>query len=208
MKLRIISLIAMLMFALSLAAFAYPGAKAAGKNGNRPEQGRICKALGLTDAQSQQIRDIVKKYHTDVKEVAKSSTTKEEKKASITSLRTAATGSIEGVLTSEQLEKAKKTGLIERILSPRKMKQGAGMMKAFVKLDLTEDQKARIKSVFETSKQTAQGIKNDSSLNDEQKKAKLVELRKQTHENVMSILTPEQQEKLKEMKNKKQQRTK
>ena len=206
MKLRIISLIAMLIFALSVTVFAYPGAQAT-QNGKRPMQGKVLKELGLTDAQNQQIRETVKKYYADVKEIAKSDATKENKKARIDALKTAATTSIEGVLTPEQLTKAKQTGIIERILSPKKMKH-AGMMKAFAKLDLTEDQKARIKTVHEASRQTSQGIRNDSTLTDEQKKLKLVELRKQTHESVMSILTPEQQQKLKEMKNKRQQRAK
>lgn len=206
MKFRIMSLITLLAFMLSVSAIAYPGAKAAGKNGMRPGQGRVVKELGLSDAQSQQIRDIVKRYRTDVREVAKSTATKADKKARIDTLRSAAATTIDGVLTPEQREKVKQKGLINRFLSPQK-RVSRGIRQAIVKLNLTEDQKTRIKGVFETSKVAAQGIKANTALTPEQKKANLIELRKQTHQNVLSILTPEQQQKLKEMKGKKRQPT-
>jgi len=67
-------------------------------------------------------------------------------------------------------------------------------------LNLTPDQEAEIKSIHENFKQQAQAIKNDSSLTPDQKKAKFKELRKSTHEQMMAKLTPDQQQKLKEMR--------
>ena len=67
-------------------------------------------------------------------------------------------------------------------------------------LDLTPDQQAAIKSIHENFRQQAQAIKNDSSLTPDQKKAKFKELRKSTHEQMMAKLTPDQQQKLKEMR--------
>jgi protein CpxP len=67
-------------------------------------------------------------------------------------------------------------------------------------LNLTPDQKEAIKSIRENEKQQAQAIKNDTSLTPEQKKAKFKELRKSSHEQMMAKLTPEQQQKFKEMR--------
>lgn len=67
-------------------------------------------------------------------------------------------------------------------------------------LNLTPDQKEALKSIRENERQQAQAIKNDSSLTAEQKKAKFKELRKSSHEQMMAKLTPEQQEKFKELR--------
>lgn len=67
-------------------------------------------------------------------------------------------------------------------------------------LNLTPDQQAAIKSIHENFRQQAQAIKNDSSLTPDQKRAKFKELRKSTHEQMMAKLTPDQQQKLKEMR--------
>lgn len=67
-------------------------------------------------------------------------------------------------------------------------------------LNLTPDQQAAIKSIHQNFRQQAQAIKNDSSLTPDQKKAKFKELRKSSHEQMMAKLTPDQQQKLKEMR--------
>lgn len=67
-------------------------------------------------------------------------------------------------------------------------------------LNLTPEQQADLKSIRENMRQQAQAIKNDSSLTPDQKKAKFKELRKSSHEQMMAKLTPEQQQKFKEMR--------
>ena len=67
-------------------------------------------------------------------------------------------------------------------------------------LNLTDDQKAALKSIRVNEKQQAQAIKNDSSLTADQKKAKFKELRKTSREQMMAKLTPDQQQKFKEMR--------
>jgi protein CpxP len=66
-------------------------------------------------------------------------------------------------------------------------------------LNLTPEQKTDLKSIHENEKQQAQAIKSDSSLTADQKKAKLKELRKSSHQEMMAKLTPDQQKKFKEM---------
>ena len=67
-------------------------------------------------------------------------------------------------------------------------------------LNLTPDQKEALKSIRENEKQQAQAIRSDSSLTPDQKKAKFKELRKSSHEQMMAKLTPDQQQKFKEMR--------
>ncbi|HWC18694.1 MAG TPA: hypothetical protein VG498_16910 [Terriglobales bacterium] len=78
-------------------------------------------------------------------------------------------------------------------------KRGERGQKFAEALNLTDQQKADLKSLRENERQQAQAIKNDTSLTPEQKKAKFKELRKSSREQMMAKLTPEQQQKFKEM---------
>lgn len=81
--------------------------------------------------------------------------------------------------------------------APAKQERGE---KFAQELNLTDDQKVALKSIRENEKQQAQAIKNDSSLTADQKKAKFKELRKTSREQMMAKLTPDQQQKFKEMR--------
>ena len=62
------------------------------------------------------------------------------------------------------------------------------------KLNLTQDQQDKLKPIFEKQREQAKAIKNDSSLNEDQKKEKFQALRQDTMSQVNGILTPEQQQ--------------
>jgi len=79
-------------------------------------------------------------------------------------------------------------------------KKGERAAKFAEALNLTDQQKADLKGIRDNERQQAQAIKNDTSLTAEQKKAKFKELRKSSHEQMMAKLTPEQQQKFKEMR--------
>jgi DNA-directed RNA polymerase subunit H (RpoH/RPB5) len=65
-------------------------------------------------------------------------------------------------------------------------------------LNLTKDQKDKIKELQRTMKQKRDDINNDQTLTDDQKKGKLKDLRIEQKENLGTILTPDQLEKLTE----------
>ena len=71
------------------------------------------------------------------------------------------------------------------------------MQAALDSLNLTDDQKAKVKDILADAKTKRQTVVSDTSLNEEQKRAKMKEL----HEGVMAklneVLTPEQQAELK-----------
>jgi Spy/CpxP family protein refolding chaperone len=64
-------------------------------------------------------------------------------------------------------------------------------------LNLTDDQKAKVKDIFADSKTKRQALMDDSSLNDDQKKAKMKELHEGTLAKLNGVLTPDQQTELK-----------
>lgn len=68
------------------------------------------------------------------------------------------------------------------------------------KLGLTDAQKAQFQQINKDMWQQGRAIRQDSSLTDDQKKEKIQDLRKQSHKQLFGILTPEQKEKLKQMR--------
>lgn len=67
-------------------------------------------------------------------------------------------------------------------------------------LDLTKDQKEKVKSLNEDNKSKVEAIRNDNSLTQDQKREKMKELRKSHQEGMNSILTKDQQDKMKAYK--------
>ena len=72
-----------------------------------------------------------------------------------------------------------------------------GLEAAVESLNLTDDQKAKVKDIFADAKTKHQAISSDASLSDEQKKAKTKELHSATMAKLNEVLTPEQQTELK-----------
>jgi periplasmic protein CpxP/Spy len=64
-------------------------------------------------------------------------------------------------------------------------------------LNLSDDQKSKVKDIFADARTKRQNIMGDSSLTDDQKKAKMKDLRDDTMSKVNGVLTPDQQTELK-----------
>lgn len=64
-------------------------------------------------------------------------------------------------------------------------------------LNLSDDQKSKLKDIFADARSKRETIMNDSSLTDDQKKAKMKGLRDDTMSKVNGVLTPDQQTELK-----------
>lgn len=61
------------------------------------------------------------------------------------------------------------------------------------KLSLTDDQVAQVTDIIKAQGKQMQDIRNDDSLSDDDKRAKVSELRKSTRGQVRALLTPDQQ---------------
>lgn len=72
----------------------------------------------------------------------------------------------------------------------------AGNMRQMMisKLNLTQQQQDQLKPIFQKQREQAQAIRQDSTLTADQKKQKFDALRQDTHAQINSVLTPEQQQ--------------
>ena len=77
---------------------------------------------------------------------------------------------------------------------------GEFMRELSEKLNLTDAQKAAIKPILATEANEIKAVHQDSSLSDEQKQAKVKEIRDSSREKINALLTPEQQKTFAEMK--------
>lgn len=66
-------------------------------------------------------------------------------------------------------------------------------------LQLTDEQKAKIKSIVSNAREQARKIRTDTALTPEQKRKQLLELRRNTRQEIGSVLTPEQREKMRKL---------
>jgi protein CpxP len=68
------------------------------------------------------------------------------------------------------------------------------------KLNLSEAQKQQFQQIGKDMRKQGMAIRQDSSLTGDQKKEKMQALRKQAHQQMFGVLTPEQKEQLKQMR--------
>jgi Spy/CpxP family protein refolding chaperone len=76
------------------------------------------------------------------------------------------------------------------------------------KLNLTDDQKAKIKPILQDQMQQMKTVREDSSLSEEQKRAKMKSVHESLHDQINAVLTPEQQAKFKQMRQEQMQKHK
>ncbi|MGH9569365.1 MAG: Spy/CpxP family protein refolding chaperone, partial [Candidatus Angelobacter sp.] len=82
----------------------------------------------------------------------------------------------------------------------RRGRNSRGMKMLAKKLNLTGDQKQQFQKIRQQTSAQAKTIRGDSSLSDQQKREKIQQLHKQAHHNMFAVLTPEQKEQLKQMR--------
>ena len=68
------------------------------------------------------------------------------------------------------------------------------------KLNLTDDQKAKVKPILQDHLQQMKAVRQDSSLSQEQKRDKIKSIHESLHEQISAVLTPEQQTKFQQMR--------
>jgi len=68
------------------------------------------------------------------------------------------------------------------------------------KLNLTDAQKQQFQQIGQQMRQQGMAIHRDSSLTNDQKSEKMQGLRKQAHQQMFAVLTPEQKEQLKQLR--------
>jgi periplasmic protein CpxP/Spy len=76
------------------------------------------------------------------------------------------------------------------------------------KLNLTDGQKAKLKPILQDQIQQMKTVREDSSLSEEQKRAKMKSIHESLHDQINALLTPEQQVKFKQMRQEQMQKHK
>ena len=76
------------------------------------------------------------------------------------------------------------------------------------KLNLTDDQKAKLRPILQGQMQQMKAVREDSSLSEEQKRAKMKPIHESLHDQINAVLTPEQQAKFKQMRQEQMQKHK
>jgi protein CpxP len=86
--------------------------------------------------------------------------------------------------------------------TPQSQDQGAAMQgqrheDELAKLNLTDDQKAKVSKIHADMKSQMDAVKSDTTLTPDQRQAKMKEIHKASHEQVMQVLTPDQRQQMK-----------
>jgi Spy/CpxP family protein refolding chaperone len=81
-----------------------------------------------------------------------------------------------------------------------RMAGGQHMAMLAEKLHLTDAQKEQFQQIGKDMRHQGMTIRQDSSLTADQKKEKMLALRKQAHQQMFAVLTPEQKDQLKQMR--------
>ena len=117
----------------------------------------------------------------------------DDKKAKIRSLRESTRQQFQAVLTPEQqqlLQNARHKRVERRGFGAGRGPRGA--------LGLTADQRSQLETIHKSTRDQVSAIRSDATLSPEQKEAKLKSLFENSHQQLSTILTPEQQQKLQE----------
>ena len=171
--------------------------------------------LNLSEDQKAKLKAIRENQRNEMKSLKDASLSAEQQKARREELHKKYNEQVQSVYTPAQkaqleqmkgewkskAKEGKKPGKKDGMSKDRKGDKGFRKGGDFAKdLNLTADQKERMEKMRSASKSEFESVKNDKNLSDDQKKAKMQELRKQQHEQMKSILTAEQLEKMKSKK--------
>lgn len=207
LKLHTSKLIAFAVVGLSTAAtfapqaFARPnkdGAQTEGRREGRGKRGaagmKMMEQLGLSDAQKAQIKPIMQKAKADTRAIRQDTTLAPEAKRTRTkAIREAAQAQVQAILTPAQRTQMKQ------------MAASRGLDKMATELNLTPSQKAQLLPILSNAQEQRRAIQTNAALAPAQKKAQLKALRDTTKSQTDAILTPEQRQKMDDMKAKKKQ---
>jgi Spy/CpxP family protein refolding chaperone len=163
------------------------------------KHGMMMKELNLTADQQQQLKANRDSYQKQWLELNKNENiTVKESRDKKDALRKEQKEKMAAILTPEQKNK------LEQLKKDREVKREAMAAKRLdkmkTKLNLSDDQVAKIKSGSEAIHAKAKAIREDDKLSRTEKKEKLMALKAETQTNLKSILTPEQISKIEELK--------
>jgi Spy/CpxP family protein refolding chaperone len=159
--------------------------------------------LNLTEDQKKQFKDLQEQRRKDMEALKTQNLTPEQSKEKMEALRKDYHDKSQALLTTEQksqletLRKDRKEDMTKRGELSRKEGKRPGQ-----DLNLTPEQSEKLAASRKETGDKLKALKNDQSLSEDAKKAERQKIMKAQHESMKSILTPEQQQKMKESRKK------
>ncbi len=172
--------------------------------------------LNLTDAQKAQLKTIRQSERSQIEALRnESALSREDMRAKIRAINQNTRQQFLAVLTPEQQQALK-----NRFKGPSNGERGGfgpggpagrgprgggpggpagpGGPGAFAGLGLSADQQSRLQAIHQGTKSQIEAVRNDSSLTQDQREAKIKPIFENSRQQALAILTPEQQQKLRE----------
>ncbi|GEM_PF-6969903 len=150
--------------------------------------------LNLTESQKEQLKTLRERMREESQSILKNDAlTPSEKQDKITALREFWQAELAKILTPEQLAKWK-----QMQPGPKNYRLLENWEEIVSALDLTAEQKEKIKPLLQKGAEQAKSILQDNSLSKEEKKEKVQSLWKETRAALREILTQQQWQKLQE----------
>jgi len=156
-----------------------------------PPLSMLTRLLALTPEQEQKVRQIFAEHNKTYSELMTGKLSARERQTQLRDLRRNLQKKLESVLTPQQMQKLRnldpETMLVDRLT---------------VALKLTEQQSQQLLAVMREQSAAIRAIDKETEQkgwSEQQRKEKLADLRKQIDDKVNRILTPEQQQKLKQI---------
>lgn len=198
-----VALMIVIMIAVSLyAVSAEPAKRTKGAPADAWGKRADCwQALNLTVEQQAMARQIFESKRAQLENLrADASLTPEQKKTAAKEIFRAAMDQFRHILTPEQLQKMDQIRANKGYRKDGRHGTAMGLFKFGKALNLTAEQEAQIKQIFLAHKAQMSGAWKDASLTPEQRRAMAQQTREAVMAEVRQVLTPEQQQKLDEMK--------
>jgi hypothetical protein len=154
--------------------------------------------IRYTPEQRQQAIAINKDYHQKAEDLyKKDNITLKEYKAGLLALQKEKKGKLESLLTQQQ--KDERTARMKRMSENVQVMQAARLERLKLRLNLTDDQTAKIKAGEENSRSQLKALHENDNLLPQQKREQMKDLMARQKEAIKSVLTPEQLSKFEAM---------
>lgn len=157
----------------------------------RDRMQEMAKDLDLTEAQKEKLKPIWQEQTQKMRELVRDQNlSRQEKMEQFRKLRENLQPKLKEIFTAEQMEKWQKQGGAQA---------GGSLRDSLADLKLTDEQKEKLKPVFQAQMAKVRELRQDSNLSAQEKAKKLKALRQEAEPELKKVLTAEQFEQWKKL---------
>jgi Spy/CpxP family protein refolding chaperone len=179
---------------LAVSVSAQTGAVPASPAQNPRGEGRMGHPdLNLTAEQKAQLQTMRQSQREQIMALRNDKNlSQEQRMAKVRAIREGSRQQLMGILTPQQQER------IKTVRAEGRGAEGRERGRRGPAMNFTDDQRAKLKSIHQSTMEQVKAIRNDSTLTQEQRMAKLQSIHQNTRQQLSGILSPEQQQQMKE----------